>query len=405
MFEGGLGSEWVKESVKNYMKEHKNITIKLTASPDIHQQLQTRFLSDDVPDLISPGPNFDIMGVLNEGKLMQLDDVLQEEAYGSKEKWLDTFESGQFNLKKDNKTYGIPTVFSAGYLWWYDEKLFNDNGWGKPETMEDLYKLGKQAKEKGISLFAVPGKYPGYYFYGIFIPLVERYGGKNALLDAFNLKENAWKSDSFLNAAKESKKMVDKGMFMEGTFGLSHTEAQTLFFQRKALFATAGTWLEGEMADIIPADFKLRAMNQPSIVGGKGESLAPVSTGWGGGWYISESSKNKKETVDFLKYLSSKEQVSAMIKSKGAASVVKGTEEAIESEALKSALKVLQDAKGSYAPTALNDAYPELINNIINVYQSLMLGEIKPEEFVNQAQKFADQANKDNNLEKVEFKW
>ena len=66
---------------------------------------------------------------------------------------------------------------------------------------------------------------------------------------------------------------------------------------------------------------------------------------------------------------------------------------------------MLQDAKGSYAPTAINDSYPELIGNIMNVYQSLVLGEITPEEFAEQAEKFAEQTRNDSNIEKVEFSW
>lgn len=405
MFEGGFGSEWVKESAQQYMDENENVEVKVSASPDIHQQLQTRFLSGDVPDLINPGPSFDIQGVISEGMIQDLDKDLQGNAFDSDEKWLDTFEAGQFNLQKDGKTYGIPTIFSPGYIFWYDEKLFEDNGWELPETQEDLYDLKEKAEKEGIAVFAVPGKHPGYYFYGSYMPLVDRIGGKQPILDAFNLKEGAWQSDAFIEAAKETQRMVNEGLFLEGTFGLSHTEAQTLFFQRKALFVTAGSWLEGEMADVIPEDFKLRAINQPAVSSGSGEQLAPVSTGWGGAWYVPSDGKNQEETVKFLKFLSSKEEVKKMVQSKGLASVVKGTDEAIESEALKSALKVLQDAKGSYAPTAINDSYPELIGNIMNVYQSLVLGEITPEDFAEQAEKFAEQTRNDSNIEKVEFSW
>ncbi|HWO74451.1 MAG TPA: extracellular solute-binding protein [Bacillus sp. (in: firmicutes)] len=405
MFEGGFGSEWVKESAKSFMELNDHVEIKVTSSPDIHTQLQTRFLSEDVPDLVNPGPSFDIQGVINEGMIEPLDDYLQENAYDSDQKWLDTFETEQFNLKKEGKIYGLPTIFSPGYIWWYDEKLFEENGWELPETQDDLYTLKEQAERQGISVFAVPGLHPGYYWNGIYLPLVERIGGKQVILDAFNLKEGAWEHEAFVEAAKESQRMVEEGLFLEGTFGLSHTEAQTLFFQRKALFVMAGSWLEGEMKDVIPDDFKLRAFNQPSYPGGNGEQLAPVSTGWGGAWYIPSGSQNKEETVEFLKFLSSEQEVEKMVKMKGLASVVKGTDDAIGSEALKSALNVLSGAEGSYAPTALNDSYPEMTNNLINIYQSLMLGEITPEEFVKQAEEYAEQTRNDSNIEKVEISW
>lgn len=404
MFEGGFGSEWVKNSAKQYMDENPNVTIEIQASPDIHQQLQPRFLSGDVPDLFNPGPSFDIMGLVDSGNVLELDEYLNEKAYNSDEKWLDTFQQGQFNLKKNGHYVGIPTIFSSGYVWWYDQKLFEDNGWELPETWDDLYELKKSAEEKGIAVFAFPGKYPAYSFYGYYMPLVQRIGGKQAILDAFNLKEGAWNSEAFVKAAEEASKMVKEGLFMEGSAALSHTEAQTLFFQRKALFATAGTWLEGEMKDVIPDDFVLRAMNHPAWnPGGPEQNLAPVSTGWGGAWYISKKSDNHEETVKFLKFLSSKEQVAEMVKTRGLASIVQGTDEAIQSESLKSALNAMAGAEDSYAPTAINDAYPELINNIVNQYQALLLGESTPEQFAEYAEKKAAEVRADSSVEKVTF--
>jgi N-acetylglucosamine transport system substrate-binding protein len=405
MFEGGFGSEWVKESAEKYMQENKNVTINVTASPDIHQQLQTRFLSNDVPDLINPGPSFDIKGVIRDGMIASLDEALASPAHNGDGKWIDTFEQGQFNLKRDGKTYGLPTIFSPGYVWWYDEKLFEDNGWELPKTTADLYKLKDQAAEKGIAVFSVQGKHPGYYYFGHFLPLVQRIGGKEAIEDAFNLKEGAWKSDAFVQAATEMQKWVKEGMFLEGTFGLTHTEAQTLFFQRKSLFVTAGSWLEGEMKDVIPEDFKLRAINQPMWDGGKGEKLAPVATGWGGAWYVTEGSDEKEETIKFLKFLSSKEEVAKMVESRGLASVVKGTDEYIKSEPLKSTLQIVQEADGTYPPTAINDSYPELTANINNIFQSLMLGEMTPQEFTEKAEDFAKKTREDKNIEKAEYKW
>lgn len=405
MFEGGFGSEWVKKSAESYMNEHPNVTVEIKASPDIHQQLQPRFLAGDVPDLFNPGPSFDIKGLVDSGQILELDEHLNGKAYNSEDKWLDTFEQGQFNLKKNDKFVGVPTIFSSGYTWWYDEKLFKDNGWELPKTWEDLKTLKEEAGKKDIAVFAFPGKFPGYSFYGFYMPLVQRIGGKQAMLDAYNLKEGAWKSEAFTKAAEEVVNMVNDGMFIEGSMALSHTEAQTMFFQRKALFATAGTWLEGEMKDVIPDDFMLRTMNQPAWdPNGQEQDFAAISTGWGGAWYVPAQTKNQDAAIDFLKYLSSKDQVKEMVKTRGLPSLVKGTDEAIESDALRSALGVMQNSSGTYAPTGINDVYPELINNITNQYHALLLGEVTPEQFADYAEKKAAEVRSDSSIEKAEFK-
>ncbi|MCM3005365.1 extracellular solute-binding protein [Priestia koreensis] len=404
MFEGGFGSDWVKKSADEYMKLHKEVKIKIEASPDIHQQLQPKFLSGDVPDLFNPGPSFDIQGLIASGEVLSLNKALESKAYNKKEKWLDTFNQNQFQVKMDDNYYGIPSVFSPGYVWWYDQKLFDDNGWKLPKTWEDLYKLSAEAKKKNISVFSLQGKSAGYYFYGIYLPLVERIGGIKAIEDAFNLEKGAWASEPFLKAAEESVKMMKEGLVLDGSMALSHTEAQTLFFQRKALFAMAGTWLEGEMKDVIPDDFKLRAINHPVWADGPADEqgYAPISTGWGGAWYIPKKAKNQRESIQFLKYLSSKDQVNKMVKSRGLASVVKGTEEAIQSESLKSALAITEKNK-TYAPTAINDSYPEFAKNITNAYQSLLLGEMSPKKFIQYMEKKAEEVKKDDSIRKLKY--
>ncbi|XXM71466.1 extracellular solute-binding protein [Lysinibacillus sphaericus] len=408
MFEGGFGSDWVKRSAKEYEKMNPGVKVNVTASPDIHTQLQTRFISGDVPDIMNPGAKVDIQGLISQGEIMELDDQLEKPSYDDESvTWRDSFIPEQFKLQKEGKTYGIPTVFGAGYLWWYDQKLFEDNGWELPKTWDDLEKLKAEAAKKDISLFALQGMHPGYYFYGFYLPLVQKIGGVKAVEDAFNLKEGAWKSDAFLKAAEETAKLKPEDYLLDGTLSLSHTDAQTQFFQRKALFVTAGTWLEGEMQDVIPEDFKLRAMNQP---GWEGQSdlennAAPITSGWGGAFYIPSKAKNKELAVDFLKYLSSKESVYKMME-RGLASTIKGTEDKITSEPLSSSLDVISKSNNkTYLPTSINDSYPELANNLVNKVQGLLNGDVSPEEFVKYAEEKAGEVRKDDNIDKVKFDW
>ncbi|HEY4553680.1 MAG TPA: extracellular solute-binding protein [Bacillaceae bacterium] len=408
MFEGGFGSDWVKRSAAEYEKMNEGVKINITASPDIHTQLQTRFISGDVPDIMNPGAKVDIQGLVNGGDIMELDKFLDEPSYDDKNvTWRDSFIPEQFKLQKNGKTYGIPTVFGAGYLWWYDAKLFKDNGWELPKTWDDMEALKEKAAEKDISVFALQGMHPGYYFYGVYLPLVQKIGGVQAVQDAFNLKEGAWESDAFLKAAEITGSLKPDGYLLDGTLSLSHTDAQTQFFQRKSLFVTAGTWLEGEMQDVIPEDFELRAMNQPGWKGQSDEenNAAPITSGWGGAFYIPSKAKNPELAADFLKYLSAKESVYKMME-RGLASTVKDTEDAIKSEPLASSLEVIKKSNNkTYLPTSMNDSYPELANNILNKLQGLLNGEVSAKEFVKYAEEKATEVRKDSAIEKQEFNW
>ena len=408
MFEGGFGSDWVKRSAAEYEDMHPGVKIEITASPDIHTQLQTRFISGDVPDIMNPGASVDIQGLVNSGDIMELDEFLETPSYDDENvTWRDSFIPEQFKLQKEGKTYGIPTIFGAGYLWWYNAKLFEDNGWEVPKTWDDLETLKTKAAEKDKALFALQGKFPGYDLYGVFLPLVQKIGGVQAVEDAFNLKEGAWESDAFLKAAEITSTLKEEGYLLDGTLSLSHTDAQTQFFLGNALFTTAGTWLEGEMQDVIPEDFELRAMNQPGWAGQSDDetNAAPITTGWGGAFYIPTKAKNPDLAADFLKFLSSKESVYKMME-RGLASTVIGTEEKITSEALASSLDIVKNANNkTYLPTGLNDSYPEFANNLQNKIQGLLTGEVKPEEFTKYAEEKATEIREDDSITKTEFKW
>lgn len=389
MFEGGFGSEWVKKSVEEFEEENPNVTIDLIASPDIDQQLQPRVVSGDAPDIINPGPNFDIQGLIENEGVLPLDSYVETPAYNSDELWRDTFVQAQFNLEKDGKVYGIPSTFATSFIWWYDEKLFEDHGWEVPTEWEDLYELKELANAEGIDVFSLPGLRPDYYFQGLYIPLVQKIGGLEAIEAGLALEEGAWSSEPFLKAAEESVRLIEEEMLLDGTMALNHIESQTQFFQRKALFVMSGTWLEGEMQDIIPDDFKLRSLNQPARPEGPAEEqkAVPVSSGWGGGWYVSSETEHEDVAVAFLKHMTSKESQADMVSSRGVASTVIGTEEAIESESLLSAIDLIESAEGySYSPTVLYDNYPEFARNVENQFQGLMLGDVTVEEFVDYAE-------------------
>jgi len=394
MFEGGFGSDWVEKSVEEFEEDNPNVSIDLTASPDIDQQLQPRVISGETPDIINPGPSFDIQEFIQNDGVLPLDEYLNTPAYESDENWIDTFDPSQFNLEIDGTYFGIPSTFATSFIWWYNEQLFEDHGWDLPETWEDLYELKELANAEGIDVFALAGQNPDYYFQGIFIPLVQKIGGLDAIESGLKLEEGAWSSEPFVEAAKESVRLVEEDMLLDGTMALNHIEAQTQFFQNKALFVMSGTWLEGEMQDVITDDFKLRAFNQPVHPDGPSEEqkAIPVSSGWGGGWYVSNETEHADVAIEFLKHMTSKEAQSDMVEQRGVASTVLGTEEAIKSDALLSAVNLMDEADGySYSPTELYDNYPEFARNVEAKFQGLMLGDITVEEFIEYAE---DEAQK-----------
>lgn len=67
------------------------------------------------------------------------------------------FVSGSLEgFKKDGKLYGLPrNTDIMGF--YYNQKIFADNGWEIPETYDDLLALGKEIKEAGLVPVAMDG--------------------------------------------------------------------------------------------------------------------------------------------------------------------------------------------------------------------------------------------------------
>ena len=59
--------------------------------------------------------------------------------------------------------------------------------------------------------------------------------------------------------------MADEDMVLNGTVGMTHTQAQVEFLNGKALFLPCGSWLEGEMKDAIPEGFEFGFMAPPAF--------------------------------------------------------------------------------------------------------------------------------------------
>ncbi len=404
IFGGGNGSDWVKQAAEEYAALHPNVTVNVIANPRIEEQLRPLFISGNPPDVVSPGPNFDIWGAITNGEMMPLDQALKSPSFDGTGTWRETFNKALLDIQYQGKTYGIPQIFSTGMVWWYNAKLFRENGWEVPKTWDDLYKLNTQARATGRYLFALQGIYPNYYFGGLYLALVQRIGGTKALEDAFNLVPGAWTSQPFLKAAEETLRMKKAGFFLLGTMALNHTDSQTQFFLGHTLFVMAGTWLEGEMKSVIPKDFELRFLNYPAYPGGKGDPTAiQTSSGWGGGWYVPAKAKHPELAIDFLKYLTSRKVTRNMMRQRGLLSTVKGTQDALVSEASKSVLEAMSQANSTYAWTKVNDTYPKFTSSVWNAYQGLLIGDYTAEEFCKYAESQAEKLRNDDSIVKREF--
>lgn len=136
--------------IDEYMEENENVVIQVEALDE--EAYKTKFKAysmNGMPDIVSiwGQPSF-LDEVLDAGVLAELN----EEDYKDY-----NFVSGSLEgFKKDGKLYGLPrNTDIMGF--YYNQKIFADNGWEIPETYDDLLALGKEIKEAGLVPVAMDG--------------------------------------------------------------------------------------------------------------------------------------------------------------------------------------------------------------------------------------------------------
>jgi N-acetylglucosamine transport system substrate-binding protein len=229
-FQGGYGIDLFTSCALAYEKLHPDVKITLKGSPRIWEQLQPRFATGDVPDLVWPGWGMKtIWNVVREKQLTPLDKYLDQPAFNSDKKWRDTFVPSL--LKKgtfQGKQYLLP--FNADcFGLWYNKKMFDKHGWTAPKTYSELLALCEKIKAADIAPITYTGRYSFYLVEGIYLPLVISDGGLKVFNDAQSMKPGAWKHPSFLRAAKSIMELQRKGYFQVGCIGMSHIESQRNF--------------------------------------------------------------------------------------------------------------------------------------------------------------------------------
>lgn len=136
---------WLKSLIEDFNKANPGIVIEPNNAPEPEKVLQTRVMSNSVPDVIA------LWSSSADFKLYAKDGT-----------WLDL--TGQpflkavnqdylASLKVDGKDYSLPYAFTGVGIY-YNKKMFADNKVSVPRTWAELISAAKAFKAKGINAFA-----------------------------------------------------------------------------------------------------------------------------------------------------------------------------------------------------------------------------------------------------------
>ncbi|MDD2992650.1 MAG: extracellular solute-binding protein [Pygmaiobacter sp.] len=283
----------------SYMAANPNVTIECEELDDAAYKTKFKAYAagSQMPDLVSVWgqPGF-IDEVIDAGLLAELNPDDYKD-YGFVNGSLDGFSA-------DGKLYGLARNTDMA-AFFYNAKIFEDNGWAVPTTYDELLALADKAKAAGVAAVSMDGadKWPLAVYLTDLMEKVDATGVMTKNHDAITGKD--FSDPTYTKACELLQQATTAGLFQPGYETADYGTAKNLFTNGQAAMFYMGSW-EMSMAssEDIPEDIRnnIKVFTMPTVEGGKG-TATDISAWNGGGYSVTASGAQKEEAIKLLNYM------------------------------------------------------------------------------------------------------
>jgi N-acetylglucosamine transport system substrate-binding protein len=404
IFNGGYGYDYVEFAAKEAKKKLPDVTLKVSPSTQISQELQPRFAGGDPPDLIDNSGSGAMTFTQIKDQLSELTDLVDANNYEGK-KIRDTLydgaiESGTF----DGKLLELNYVLSL-YGIWYSASLYRANGWTVPKTWDEVLDLGAKAKAKKKYLF-VWGKEAATYYQTLAMQSAVKEAGDDFRLPLENLQPKSWSHPAIQKVFAALETCVKKGYFKPGGAGTQFTHAQAQWSNdESAILYPSGAWIENEMKDQTKKGFEMTGAPAPDVSSNGAMPYEAIYSTAGEPFLVPSGGKNPAGGKEILRAMLSKDAAANFAKTKLAPTIVKDTlpEDAFGSTALKSQVKMLDDAGSNTFRFTTIGTYGMNTDQLV-VWNDFLSGKIDTKGLTAGLQKIMDKVANDKSIKKTKAK-
>lgn len=327
------------------------------------------------------------------GPMARAGQILDLKDYDAQYKWSERFAP---SLTARNRYSADGKVFGEGDLWgvsaeseivgfFYNKKIFADNGMEVPATLADLEAIFKTLREKGTEplLFGNLDKWQAIHLIGE----VQGVRTTRDFLDdlIYRRKQGASFTDaSFVDAATQIVEWNKAGYFLQGFDGVTADDATALFAAGGGGVLLQGSWATGTVRDGLGEDAGFFLM--PPLEAGK----TVLSVGGVGIPYSITSNAGDPDTcAAFIDSLVGPEAADAFIASgslpAGAIPAEKIDEKTVDGQLYAAWNATVEaDAVGHY----LDWAAPGFYDVLTGALQELLGGKLEPQAFTQKLQDF-----------------
>lgn len=286
------------EVVKKWNSTHPNVQVQRngTTGEQYKTKIKTALAANEAPDIFyGMGGGSFMQPYIKAGNVLALDKYVTQETK-------DKMRPGMLkSCQVDGKLYTLPCYTHIANLY-VNKELFNKAGAKIPTTYDELMDAVKKLKAAGITPAVIGEKdrWPGMYWFDI---IAMRQAGNDACIAAFK-DPTKFNSSDFVAAAKKMQDMAKAGAFNSNMFSMSYDEMLAAFNAGNAAMMFQANWVNaGIEGDTSKIKGKVEVVTFPVFSDGKGKATEFFGGGQDG-FYVSNSTKNPKEAVEFLTYLS-----------------------------------------------------------------------------------------------------
>ena len=335
VYAAGYGKGWIDEACRLYEQDHPEYRFKIRANSRMFDTVKTELNTDVCQSDIVLVANYDYLNLATNGKLEEISSVYDSVIPGSNKKVIDVTSSEQYQIirvgENKDRVYGIPwqDSYCSGFI--YNKKMFTENNWDIPQTMDEFFTLCDKISEKNITpLVYGGGQQSGYvrmvppqwlvqyYGYDYIQNTFENYESPQQYLDTEQGRLKAYKTLARLLKGNTSN---GKKIALNGSNAFTAQAAQREFLKGNAAMDICGPWFPTEMATILKdyPNFEYGFFNLPHINADlkddKGNDTTNVNYSLQANLLaIPATSKYKDVAKDFLLSMYTKESYTTFVK-------------------------------------------------------------------------------------------
>lgn len=402
IFDGGYGTDYASFAANLLQENQDGVTVDVTGSTQIAQQMQPRFVGGNPPDLLdNSGANaIGISTIAAQLEDLQevIDAVNTEGTPIADTLYPNVLGVGQF----DGKLVAINYVLTV-YALWYSQTLFDANGWTAPQTWDDALALGAAAQEQGKYLFTW-GREAASYFLTMALDSAIKEGGDEVRLQMANLQADAWSGEAITGVLAAMEQVVANGYMRPGGAGTQFTQAQAQWSQaQEALLYPSGSWIENEMADATADDFQMTGAPAPTVTADAALPYAAINNTPNEPFVVPSQGANAAGGKEMLRVMLSPETATEFARTKLASTIVAGTipEDAFGSTALAAQVSMLE-AAGTDTFNYNFVATYGMTADVNVLWNSFLSGDSDAAALAEGMQALFDRIREDDSVEKVE---